>query len=173
MDASLMNARALRLRVSKSLANRRHRLSQAKVRSTTQRLGRTSKPCAVSERLTISTANPGNSLAEAGTEFRPLVTAVSEQLFQEGEQPEQGRQNQYPAVALLNVGRMNHRMHQQTLGIHHDMPLLAVDLLARIITRRIDVGAAFFGAFNALAVDDAGSDSLADRPVRGISGEAS
>jgi hypothetical protein len=57
---------------------------------------------------------------------------------------------------LLNVGRMNHRMHQQTLGIHHDMPLLAVDLLARIITRRIDVSAAFFGAFNALAVDDAG-----------------
>jgi Sulfite exporter TauE/SafE len=57
VDASLMNARALRVRFSKSLANRRHRLSQAKVRSTTQRLGRTSKPCAVSERLTISTAN--------------------------------------------------------------------------------------------------------------------
>ena len=41
MEANLMNARALRLRFSKSLANRRHRLSQAKVRSTTQRLGRT------------------------------------------------------------------------------------------------------------------------------------
>ena len=35
-----MNARALRVRFSKSLANRRHRLSQAKVRSTTQRLGK-------------------------------------------------------------------------------------------------------------------------------------
>src|SRR5271167_2702770 len=51
---------------------------------------------------------------------------------------------------------MNHRMHQQALGIHQDMPFLPIDLLARIITRRIDVRAAFFSAFNALAVDDAG-----------------
>ena len=69
IEASLMNARALRVRFSKSLANRRHRLSQAKVRSTTQRLGRTSKPSAVSERLTISTANPGNSLASSARNF--------------------------------------------------------------------------------------------------------
>ena len=52
-------------------ANRRHRLSQAKVRSTTQRLGRTSKPWAVSERLTISTANPGNTLASSVRNFGP------------------------------------------------------------------------------------------------------
>jgi len=55
MDASLRNARALRVRFSKSFANRRHRLSQASVRSTTQRRGRTSNPLTVSERLTIST----------------------------------------------------------------------------------------------------------------------
>ncbi len=47
-------------------------------------------------------------------------------------------------------------MHQQALGIDHDMPLLAVDLLARIITRRVDVRPALFSAFNALAVDHAG-----------------
>ena len=127
MEASLRNARALRVRFSKSFANRRHRLSQAKVRSTTQRLGRTSKPWAVSERLTISTANPGNTLASS-VEFRPLVTAVSEELFQKRIQPEQGRQKQYPAIALLNVGRMNHGVQQQSLGIHQDMSLLAVDL---------------------------------------------
>src|ERR1700733_7721103 len=57
IEASLMNARALRVRFSKSLANRRHLLSQARVRSTTQRRGRTSKPWAVSERLTISTVS--------------------------------------------------------------------------------------------------------------------
>src|ERR1700722_3230631 len=71
IEASLMNARALRVRFSKSLANRRHRLSQAKVRSTAQRLGRTSKPSAVSERLTISTADSGNSLANAARNFGP------------------------------------------------------------------------------------------------------
>ena len=43
MDASLTNASALRLRHSQSLASLRHRPSQAKVRSTIQRLGRTTK----------------------------------------------------------------------------------------------------------------------------------
>ena len=54
-DAHRKNASAFRLRHSQSLARRRQRLSQAIVRSTTQRLGSTAKPRAVSERLTIST----------------------------------------------------------------------------------------------------------------------
>src|ERR1700677_4565822 len=53
MDASLMNARALRVRFSKSLASRRHRLSQANVRSTTQRLGKILNSVTSSDRLTI------------------------------------------------------------------------------------------------------------------------
>src|SRR5271166_3127549 len=65
IEASLMNARAVRCRFSKSLANRRQRLSQAKVLSTTHRLGRTSKPSAVSERLTMSTESCGNTFASA------------------------------------------------------------------------------------------------------------
>lgn len=39
---------------SKSLASLRHLPSHAKVRSTTHRRGRTSKPLALSDRLTIS-----------------------------------------------------------------------------------------------------------------------
>ena len=46
IDARRMNATALRVRFSKSLARRRQRLSQAKVRSTIQRRGRTSNPTA-------------------------------------------------------------------------------------------------------------------------------
>ena len=46
MDASRRKANALRLRFSKSLARRRQRLSQAIVRSTIQRFGRTTKPLA-------------------------------------------------------------------------------------------------------------------------------
>jgi putative transposase len=42
---------------SKSLARRRLRPSHAKVRSTTQRLGKTSKPLAWSDRLMISTVH--------------------------------------------------------------------------------------------------------------------
>ena len=44
MDASLMKASALRLRFSQSLASRRQRLSQAMVRSTTQRLAQPLPP---------------------------------------------------------------------------------------------------------------------------------
>ena len=53
MLASQRKAMAVRARVSKSLASLRQRPSQAKVRSTIQRLGRTLKPAA-SARLTIS-----------------------------------------------------------------------------------------------------------------------
>src|SRR4051794_19185254 len=60
MEAQWRKARAFRLWHSQSLASRRQRLSQAKVRSTIQRLGRTVKPLAAetwtgSDRLTIST----------------------------------------------------------------------------------------------------------------------
>ena len=65
MDASLMKASALRLRFSQSLASRRQRLSQAMVRSTTQRLGWTTKPFTRSDRLTISVSRSGRMPARA------------------------------------------------------------------------------------------------------------
>ena len=59
MLASRMKAMAVRLRFSQSLAKRRQRLIQAMVRSTTQRLGTTSKPVACAERLTTSIRQAG------------------------------------------------------------------------------------------------------------------
>lgn len=47
MEATNIHASALAIVASKSLASRRQRPSQAKVRSTTHRCGRTSKPCHV------------------------------------------------------------------------------------------------------------------------------
>src|SRR5208283_1406293 len=55
MEARRRKASALRLRHSQSLASLRQRPSQARVRSTIQRLGRVTKPLAGSDRLTIST----------------------------------------------------------------------------------------------------------------------
>src|SRR5664280_1354595 len=55
MEARRRNASALRLRFSQSLESRLHRPSHANVRSTTHRFGKTTKPLARSERLTIST----------------------------------------------------------------------------------------------------------------------
>lgn len=54
MLAMRAQAVALSMERSKSLARRRQRPSQANVRSTTQRRGRTSKPLSASERLMIS-----------------------------------------------------------------------------------------------------------------------
>ena len=59
------NASAFRLRFSQSLASLRQRLSQASVRSTIQRLDKTTNPLARSERLTISTFRCGRTLASA------------------------------------------------------------------------------------------------------------
>src|SRR5208282_5042804 len=42
------------------------------------------------------------------------------------------------------------------LGIDEDVPLLALDLLARVVARRIDAGPPFSRALDALAVDDGG-----------------
>ena len=57
MEATKSHAVAEAMVCSKSLASRRLRLSHANVRSTTQRLGRTSKPLARSDRLMISSVH--------------------------------------------------------------------------------------------------------------------
>jgi hypothetical protein len=53
MEARRRKASALRLRHSQSLASLRQRPSQARVSSTIQRLGRTTKPLAWPNRLTL------------------------------------------------------------------------------------------------------------------------
>jgi hypothetical protein len=63
IEARRKKASPLRLRFSQSFASLRQRLSQAMVRSTIQRLGRTVNPSASSERLTISTSRQGRIFA--------------------------------------------------------------------------------------------------------------
>ena len=60
-------------------------------------------------------------------------------------------------------------LQQQALSVYQDMPLLALDLLARIIARRVDASAPFFCALDALAVDDRRRSGWPlVPPVRGI-----
>ena len=66
-----MKAAAVEVRFSKFFARRRHRLSKAKVRSTTHRRGRTSNPFAVSDCFTIATQRSGNAYASASLNFGP------------------------------------------------------------------------------------------------------
>ena len=80
--ASLMKASALRLRFSLSLASRRQRL-EAMVRSTTQRLGWTTKPFTRSDRLTISVSR---ATGQGAVKDRALIGAVGEQSPEKGKQ---------------------------------------------------------------------------------------
>jgi hypothetical protein len=38
----------------------------------------------------------------------------------------------------MQVGGMDDNLHQQALRVHEDVPLLAFDLLAIVVARRID-----------------------------------
>ena len=80
-------------------------------------------------------------------EFRPLIATVGKELLQEGIHPEQGRQQQDAAVAILDIGAMNDGVEQQAQRVYENMALLALDLLARIIAMRIDAGPPFSALF--------------------------
>jgi hypothetical protein len=75
-----------------------------------------------------------------------LIPAVGVKFEKERIQSAHHRHQHCAAIAVLNVSRMNNDMHQQTRRIDGDMPLLALDLLASIITVRVDA-APLFGAF--------------------------
>jgi hypothetical protein len=59
------------VRFSQSLARRRQRLSQANVRSTTQRRGKSLQPFAVSDRCTIAITRSGHTSAVPVANFGP------------------------------------------------------------------------------------------------------
>ncbi len=79
--------------------------------------------------------------------FGSLIAAVGEQPFQERKHPEQGRHDENAAIAILNIGRMDDGMKQQAQRVYENMPLLTLDLLARIIAGWIDAGPPFSALF--------------------------
>src|SRR5450756_143954 len=89
-----------------------------------------------------------SDLGQRRMEDRPRIGAIGKEPFQKRKQAEKRGQQQDAAVAILNIGRMNNRVQQQTLCIYQDVPLLALDELARVEPGRIDAGSAFFGAFH-------------------------
>ena len=140
-------------------------------RSTIQRLGMTTKPfaaaAAASERLTISTSTDLDLAADPPQpllELRPLVATVGVELAQERVEAEQRAHQQHPAVTVLYVGREHDGLHQQALRINQDVALLAADLLARVIARRIDAAPPFSAPFT-LWLSMIAAVGLASRPA--------
>ena len=87
IDAKSRKARAVLVRFSKSLASRRHLPSQANVLSTTHRLGMTSKPTAVSDRLTISVSKWGKIFFRAWSNTGPWYPPSAKSFFRNGNLP--------------------------------------------------------------------------------------
>ena len=87
IDAKSRKARAVLVRFSKSLASRRHLPSQANVLSTTHRLGMTSKPTAVSHRLTISVSKWGKIFFRAWSNTGPWYPPSAKSFFRNGNLP--------------------------------------------------------------------------------------
>ena len=87
--------------------------------------------------------HPSQGVVEGGT----LIGRIGKQLGQERMQPEHRGEQQDAAVAILDVGGMNNGVQQQAQRIYEKMAFLALDLLARIIARRVDPGPPFSALF--------------------------
>jgi hypothetical protein len=62
-----------------------------------------------------------------------LVASIGVELEKKGIEAEQARHDENAAIAILNVGCVDHDVHQQALRVDKDMTLLAFDFLARVL----------------------------------------
>src|SRR5262249_9082838 len=77
-------------------------------------------------------------LCQGFLKVRPLIATIGKELFQERVHPEKGRKKQDAAIAILDIGRMNEGVQQQTHRVYENIELLPLGLLARVIAMRID-----------------------------------
>ena len=80
-------------------------------------------------------------------EFRSLIGGIGKEFLQKRIHSKQAGKQQYAPVTVLDIGRMNDGVEQQTKRVYKDMALLALDLLARVIAMRIDVRPPFSALF--------------------------
>ena len=151
MLAIMIQASALAIVVSKFLARRRLRPSQAKVRSTTKasRFGPKASDA-------LGTGDDFNCpLAQIADRFEQLwssIDAVSKDVAQFGEHPCDASPQRHSAMIVLNVGGVDENCKQRAFDVDDDVALTAFHFLGHVKATRT----AAFRGFYALAVDDAG-----------------
>ena len=93
-------------------------------------------------------AEPVHEKMAAGSETaRATISSIGVEFQQERIQAEHGRHDQCTAIAVLDIGGVHDGMDQQALRVDENMPLLALDLLSRVVTRRINRGPPFSALF--------------------------
>ncbi len=99
-------------------------------------------------RGTLAHLDPPGGIVHGPAQLLPAVGAVGEDRLQDGKQPAgPAIQDQRGAVTILEIGRVNDRVEDQTEGIDEKVALLALDLLARVIARRVDARPPFSAPF--------------------------
>src|SRR5271165_2048299 len=162
MEARVTKVARVSARFSKSLESRRFRPNQEKVRSTTQRRGRMTKPFVAA--LNELHAQQRH-LGEGGVNLPGVVAAISPDQFEPWEAPPYLVEHQPGAVAVLDRGRVNNHPHRQSFGIDQGVDLAAFHLLAGVVTHRVVFTAPFSADFTDWLSRTA-ADGLASRLIR-------
>jgi hypothetical protein len=82
---------------------------------------------------------PGPGLGDGGRHFRSLIVGVSEDTLDEGKQAARASVEDEPrAIAILHIGGVDGDVQQEAERVDENVPLAALDLLARVIARRIE-----------------------------------
>ena len=101
----------------------------------------------------------------SGSHFRALIAAVGEDALDEGKQATRSSvEHQRSAVAILDIGGMNGDAQQEAERIDEDVPLAALDLLARVVALRIERSPPFCAPL-ALWLSMIAAVGLASRPA--------
>lgn len=100
---------------------------------------------------------------DGGAKQRALISAIGVELQQERKHAEHRRHDKFATVAILDVGRVHDGVDQQALRIDDNVTLLALDLFARVVPRRI-VGPPF-SALLTLWESITAAVGLASRPI--------
>lgn len=134
--------------LSHFFANHRHLPSHAKVRSTPSDGRQNLEAFGLVSPLDDLESERSN-LSQCALQLRAGITTVSEDMSQPRPAPENGLEDGRRAVAILNIGAVNHEADHQSNCIDDNMTLASVDLLARVIARN----SAAFRGFQALTID--------------------
>ena len=121
------------------------------VRSTIQRFGQDHKSADLIGTFDNFDVEMRKNFCECLRKFWSLISAVGEQRLQKWKHAEQCRHHQNASIAILNVGRMNDGVEQEAYCIDKNVPLLALDLLARIVPVRINARPPYMGRLKSSA----------------------
>ena len=90
---------------------------------------------------------PCAGAGDGGGHLRSLIASVADDALHEGEQASCLAQQRLGSVAILHVGGMHHYAEQKAQRVGQDVALAPNDLLARIVSGRIERRAPFCAPF--------------------------